>query len=344
MEKKFVNILRDPLTGNNLNLVVFTEKEDNIIDGLLIDTSLQNIYCISAGVPIMLESGIPSAFYQQYEREVGKQKELYPGIKIVVAHQSKDWSFSHEWDFFENESMGKTWHMTVEDRYVKFLFENQVTEEEVKSKLILDAGCGNGTHTENVSGHCASIVGLDFSESIFNAEKRRTSKNLLFVQGDLQKPPFAEETFDMIISNGVIHHTPSTYTTFLSVSKLSKMNGSLYLWLYSRQGNLGWRFKRRCFDIARMIVCRLPGNIQKMAVSVTTFLLFNIRKLLGYHDDFLDVKLDIYDSITPRWRHYHEPLEVRSWYLKNGYSQVLFTNWETWYGFGILGRRKPGKI
>src|SRR5205085_7055669 len=130
--------------------------------------------------------------------------------------------------------MERTWHMTVEDRYTKFLFECQVNEADLRNSLILDAGCGNGTHTENIANHDVTIVGIDFSISVFNAEKRRKSKNVLFIQGDLQNPPFADGTFGIIFSNGVIHHTESTYKTFVSISKLPKIDGSLYLWLYNR--------------------------------------------------------------------------------------------------------------
>jgi len=63
--------------------------------------------------------------------------------------------------------------------------------------------------------------------------------------------------------------------------------------------------------------------------------------LFGKKLNWQTLKIDMYDSITPRWRHYHTPEEISSWFFKAGFGPVIVTNWDTKYGFGGLGIREP---
>jgi 2-polyprenyl-3-methyl-5-hydroxy-6-metoxy-1,4-benzoquinol methylase len=81
--------------------------------------------------------------------------------------------------------------------------------------LLLDAGCGNGQLSEELSKLAAIVSAMDYSTNVFVAEKFRRSPHIHFVQGDLQAPPFEADTFDSIISDGVFHHTPDTHKTFM---------------------------------------------------------------------------------------------------------------------------------
>jgi 2-polyprenyl-3-methyl-5-hydroxy-6-metoxy-1,4-benzoquinol methylase len=137
----------------------------------------------------------------------------------------------------------------------QFFLETGVDADWCKGKLILDAGCGNGQLSERLSRLGANVAGLDYSESVFGAESRRHSPTVHFVQGDLQTPPFQAGTFDLIISNGVLHHTPNTYKTFVEVARLVKPEGCLYLWLYRRSRKLKTRFfVHPTVDLLRAIV------------------------------------------------------------------------------------------
>lgn len=339
MEKHFLNILRDPINKEELQLLVIESIKDNIIEGVLLNKNATRIYPVHQGVPILLNKPLPKSFFAKHEDFINKLKTEYTSLQVQVSQEATDWSFSLEWEYHANDKMEKTWGMTLEKRYNNFLIETQTDPTILNQLLILDAGCGNGMHTENLANKGATMIGIDFSTSVFNAEKNRKAKNLLFLQGDLTQPPFANGTFDLIISNGVIHHTPNTFTTFKAISKLPKINGKLYLWLYNQQGNFAWRFKRSFFDVSRVVVCRMPDGMKKAMVNIYTQLLFNVRKVLGKKDDIKDMRLDMYDSITPRWRHYHEPFEVWNWYIGNGFANPVITNWETLYGYGIYGKR-----
>ncbi len=75
----------------------------------------------------------------------------------------------------------------------------------------LDGGCGTGSQVIELAYQVNHIVGLDNSPKMIEiAVKRKAQlglKNIFFVIGDLEYPPFRKLSFDYIISNFVLHHT-----------------------------------------------------------------------------------------------------------------------------------------
>lgn len=337
MENKFMKYLFDPENLGNLDAHLFEVENDNVISGLLVNNVSSNSYPIIKGVPIMLANGFSKEFLERFSSELSKINDKYSN-KLSFGRSSLNWSFSSEWESFFEEDMKKTWNWTVKDRFEQFFQETETVESEIKDKIILDAGCGNGTLTERLSLSGGTTIGFDLSESVMFAEKNRKSKNLLYVRGDLQKLPFKDEFIDIMVSNGVIHHTPNTRNTFNSIARTIKPMGKLYIWLYSQKGNFNWRVKRKFFDYTRAIVCRLPTGLQDSIVNVFT----NIFHAKDKGRDKKEVKISMYDSITPRWRHYHTPEEVSYWYYENGFGPITLTHFDNKYGFGVCGT-KTGK-
>jgi SAM-dependent methyltransferase len=234
-----------------------------------------------------------------------------------------------------------TWGWTVDERVQQFLLETDIEPNMCNGKLILDAGSGNGQLSEALTRLGATVVALDYSTSVFGAERRRKAPNVHFIRGDLHAPPFDPNTFDIIISNGVIHHTPNTYKTFIQVAQLAKPGGRFYLWLYPKPE----RFLKRYLllpvgELLRTIATRLPRGPQMLKGYV--FALMSLHKILGRHKDYPwpERVVGAYDSLTPRWRHYHTPFDVSGWFFKNGFSSPTLTHWDTPYGFGVVATKK----
>ena len=122
-----------------------------------------------------------------------------------------------------------------------FLDPIRIPRSELKGKLILDAGCGNGSQSVAYTELGCEVVAVDLSSGLERGQKfRRRHKNaspdkVHFVQADLRHPPFARSTFDVIHSAGVLHHTPNTRHTFTQLAPLLKPNGTFYVWLYKHE-------------------------------------------------------------------------------------------------------------
>lgn len=341
MLSKFISFFCDPVSKEPLKLFSFESQKDNILSGLFANPNSGMAYPIINGVPVFLPYSFAPPFLEKHKESIQSVKNEIRNLNIQTATSENTWSFSLEWQAHSNLEMDTTWGMTLQSRYEQFLYETQSLNDSLTGKIMLDAGCGNGLHTEYLSKQGIEIIGLDFSTSVFDAEKRRTSENCCFAQGDLMMPPFRNETFEIVVSNGVLHHTPNTETTFRSVAKTVKQNGKFYLWLYSRKGTIYWKFKRRVFDYLRMIICRLPAAGKKIAVQFIASLLYYLYLIGGKKLDKNTLLIDIYDSVTPRWRYYHTPEEISRWFYEAGFGPLSVTNWDTKYGFGSMAVKTP---
>src|SRR5439155_11744717 len=78
----------------------------------------------------------------------------------------------------------------------------------VRGLTVLDLGCGTGRHALWLAGKGADVTAVDFSPDML-AEARRTpgAETVRFVVHDLHEPlPFADGTFDLVVSGLVLEH------------------------------------------------------------------------------------------------------------------------------------------
>ena len=68
--------------------------------------------------------------------------------------------------------------------------------------------------------------------------KRNHLNGAYFIQSDLFSPIFREESFDYVITNGVLHHTYNPYYAFQLCSKKVKRGGFLIVGLYHKYGRV----------------------------------------------------------------------------------------------------------
>ncbi len=87
-----------------------------------------------------------------------------------------------------------------------------------ENSLVLDAGSGTGIVTlgfEDAGFRAKKTVALDLSfnslqiaREQFEKDKEIDAKNIAAVQGNVLKLPFADETFDLILTCGVLEYVP----------------------------------------------------------------------------------------------------------------------------------------
>lgn len=339
MHVKFVDYFVDPFSGVALRFFPIETLKENIVSGIYVNSESGESYALYEGVPIFLKHSIPKSFLKKFSSKIEEIKLQMPYINAHSTEENSNWSFSLEWEAHKSQELDTTWGMTTKSRYEQFLLETNSSELENQGKLILDAGCGNGMLTEYIANRGSIVFGIDFSTSVFRAEKERQSEDACFIQGDLQYLPFKNELLEIVISNGVIHHTPDTEKTFKEIAKKIKPQGKFYLWLYSRKGSLPWQTKRLFFDLMRIIFSRTPAFIQKMAVAFFSHTLYFIYLIIGKELDKKTLFIDMYDSITPRWRHYHTPEEISRWFFEAGFGPLTLTHWKNRFGFGSVASK-----
>jgi ubiquinone/menaquinone biosynthesis C-methylase UbiE len=70
---------------------------------------------------------------------------------------------------------------------------------------VLDLGCGPGFAAAAAQARGAVPVGLDFSAAMV-ALARRANPGLRFDEGDADRLPFVENSFDAVVANFAVHH------------------------------------------------------------------------------------------------------------------------------------------
>lgn len=106
--------------------------------------------------------------------------------------------------------------------------------------LVLDAGCGSSlTARVLIADALTSIryVGVDISNAVDVAAAALSSAGVpaAFVQSSILDLPFEQGQFDVVLSEGVLHHTPSTEKAIHAVARQLKPGGVLAFYVYRRK-------------------------------------------------------------------------------------------------------------
>ena len=108
---------------------------------------------------------------------------------------------------------------------------------------VVDVGCGACRVARLINGRDGiRTVSLDLSlESLRDA--RRNDPGPL-VQGDNLQLPLRSGCADLVVSNGVIHHTPDARASFLELARITRPGGTLVVSVYDRRSwyCFAWRY------------------------------------------------------------------------------------------------------
>jgi SAM-dependent methyltransferase len=111
---------------------------------------------------------------------------------------------------------------------------------DVKS-LVLDVGCGPGRVLGFLARRGLRCIGIDRSRvSIGRAVDRYGQPGVV---ADNLRLPIADSVADVVISDGVIHHTENPYTAFAENLRVLKPGGRLYLGVYKPTGRYPLLYK-----------------------------------------------------------------------------------------------------
>lgn len=355
MNTNLLEILRCPACRNKLELKIYEANLDEISAGLL-SCACGEKFPIHRGVPRMLipaRHGIIPDFLSEHEDALRIDA---PEFFMRKNRWSADaFSFSAQWANYEYGD--QTWEMNVSDRVNIFYRYLKTQPAALQNSLVLDAGCGNGTLSAAVAASGPRIVAMDFSNSVERAHQQRAvfakdkAHRVHYVQADIQQPPFAGETFDVIYSDGVLHHTPDTKTSFCALVPLVKKNGRFFLWLYRRDLSFYFRIKASAILAIRTVMRRLPRKIILSlcyAGAAILLTLLRVQLLLGLKSKRKIIPLslkatNLMDTFTPQFKHEHTPGEVKTWFDEQGFTRAEETTIYEFrlgdFGFGMLGTK-----
>jgi len=105
-------------------------------------------------------------------------------------------------------------------------------------KRTLEIGLGQGADAEQIVRLGANWFGLDLThESTKRLQVRMKLRNLEIggiTNGSAVEMPFADDSFDIVFSHGVLHHIPEIRKAQKEIHRILKPNGELIVMLYAK--------------------------------------------------------------------------------------------------------------
>lgn len=122
---------------------------------------------------------------------------------------------------------------------------DHIARLEVASGRLLDVGCGPGNIALKIARRLPQmrVTGVDFSLNMVLAGRaaaatQQLSSRVDFLAGDAKKLPFADRTFDFVLSNSVLHHLHDPMGMLNEMRRAVKPGGVVLLRDLRRPGRL----------------------------------------------------------------------------------------------------------
>ncbi|MEM7530718.1 MAG: methyltransferase domain-containing protein [Chloroflexota bacterium] len=110
--------------------------------------------------------------------------------------------------------------------YLRHLKAYEFASQFIKDKLVLELGCGSGYGLEYLFADVEAIIGFDMGwDALLEAQTLAPSTKDTLVQGLAHHLPFADNTFDVILSFQVIEHVDNVSAYLKELYRVLKPNG-----------------------------------------------------------------------------------------------------------------------
>ena len=198
----------------------------------------ESLRCQECGTKYPVEDGIPLLFAPHDAKDQSRD------VTDIVKAFYEENPFPNYDEFDSKESLAEKANRGV--------FARLLDEQIPGGAKVIECGCG--------TGQLSNFLGMRWNRTVFGTDlcfnslklakgfrDRCDVKNAGFLQQNLFRTAFKDETFDLVISNGVLHHTSDPLGGFKSISRLVKPGRYIIVGLYNTIGRLGTDFLRFLF-------------------------------------------------------------------------------------------------
>lgn len=115
--------------------------------------------------------------------------------------------------------------------------------DETEGLDVLDVGCGQGIDLYRYALAGAHATGVDLTPrhvELARAHLAAMGLEATVVRGDAEALPFADESFDRVSSNGVLHHTPDLPAALREIRRVLRPGGEARIIVYNRNSFHYW--------------------------------------------------------------------------------------------------------
>ena len=180
---------------------------------------------------------LPDSRFRAWLEQSGDAHVPEANIKLEVQNF---WENSPCGSWFTKEDPGTpAFYQSLDAHRYKVHNRLRSAMEPVKTRgqRVLEIGCGCGSEAELFARAGAQYTALDLTNAAVSLTRKRFQLSKLegrFLQGDAESLPFADDSFDVVYSHGVLHHTPDTPRTIREIHRVLSPGGRAMIMLYYR--------------------------------------------------------------------------------------------------------------
>lgn len=183
----------------------------------------------------------------------------------------------------------------------RFMFEYKLPSRLFEGARVLDVGCGTGEKSLVFASWGATVTGIDYNERALKRARYLASissapKNLTFYRATLPDlpPAIAEQRFDFVHADGVLHHTTDPERTLQNIAARVIDGG----WLIVRNYQTITSLQR----ILKRLLVRLGGDDDDAQIAANTERLFAEELQRSVEKGGRTTEQALYDNfINPRY-------------------------------------------
>jgi SAM-dependent methyltransferase len=236
-----------------------------------------NLVCPIDGTPLQLVG-------ERLVSQSGREYEISDGIPLLYvdeAHallpsaprKSKEDAVTHKvQDFYEDAPFPNYNNYDTLASFVRQanagIFAQLLRKQIPLNSNVLEVGCGTGqlsnflaaTTMSHVYATDATLASLRLGQKFCN---NNSINGIRFIQMNLFVPAIRPASMDLVISNGVLHHTHDTRKAFMSIARLVKPGGYILVGLYNHIGRLRTDLRRALVRVLGQGVLVLDPHLRK---------------------------------------------------------------------------------
>ena len=207
-----------------------------------LQASGQTLVCETCPRTFEVDDGIPMLFWPT--EDAGATGDVSEMVKAFY----EETPFPHYNDF-DNVAM-------FAERARRGIFARMLDERLPPGARVIECGCGTGQFSNFLSIANRTVYAADMCVNSLRLGQKfardQHLKNVHFVQMNLFRPVVEHESFDLVISNGVLLTTIDPGRGFRSIARLVKPGGHILIGLYNTYGRL--------ITDARRVLFRYTGD------------------------------------------------------------------------------------
>lgn len=357
MKRYALQTLVCPFTHSELSLISFEETPLNLTnqdiercyrlginladassavkEGVLYSEQSGRWFPIVNYTPVMLD--FPTDMHRDFKERHSSKTDIFTKYEMANGKPREgelfvQKTFTRQWDLLNHDNVSFGYTPEQRDEFVKIEFDWPAGVLEQSPLKILEVGAGSGFETaslERVTKGC--VFGFDLNLAL--VRKGHLLYSNPFINTAIASAfalPLQPRTFQVVYSNGVLHHTYSTKEAFDAIEQFRAEDGVICIWVYAYEDYntdrlsallyvAEWTFRPR--------IARLPDFWQNMIVKLLArhyHYKYRREGLLSPEKFTLkDSEHSVRDRWTPLYAHRHSFKEMIMWFQDKGFRYQL---------------------